>query len=139
MLPKSPLKAEWGFVIRCNLSSPSHNSKPNLASRLPCTHTCTLTDLDTHTHAQTILMHSSQEFRISKSVFLICTFIYEINLRQSVLDCRALDHRRADLSQSCKDDAAKVNPLTKTYHSESYMSMLQKQEEGAVPHNKIAV
>ena len=133
MFPKSPLKAERAFVIRCNLSSPSHNSRPNLASRLPCTHTCTLTDLDTHT--PTTLMHSSQEFSTSKSVFLFLFFIFL--LEESLWNTASSQRWTAEITDeqiwaSHAGMAAKVNAPTLKYYSNSYMSLLQKQEGAEV-------
>lgn len=133
MFPKSTLKAERAFVIRCNLSSPSHNSRPNLASRLPRTHTRTLTDLDTHT--PTTLMHSSQEFSTSKGVFLF--FIPHFLLEESLWNPASSQRWTAEITDgqiwaSHAGMAAKVNAPTKKYSSKSYMSLLQKQEGAEV-------
>lgn len=139
MFPKSPLKAEWGFVIPCNLSSPSHNSRSNLATRLPRTLTRTLKDLDTHTHTNRSDARLSGIQNIKECFFFYRRGISVKYSRQSVSQrwtAELLDHGRADLRRSCsRDDTADVNPPTKTYYSESCMSLLHRQE-GTVEHER---
>ena len=44
------------------------------------------------------------------------------------MDCRALDQKPADLSQSCMDDTANVNLPTKTDYTESCMDVNHQGE-----------